>query len=136
MIIRIMHAMQVQAPTMHPHLYMHTCTCYCICSGGSRGLGGSTPQPFFFACQFENFYGPAFSRTLTPPPPLQEFPHGPALYGAWHIIYYNGSPVADQSWSSGGKILDLPLQSPPPQTPTKYWTTARFTSKAKLVLGL
>ena len=29
----------------------------------------------FFACQFENSYGPAFSRTLTPPPPpqLQEF---------------------------------------------------------------
>ena len=43
--------------------------------GRSRGGGGLTPYASFFACQFENSYGPAFSRTL---PPLSRIP-GSAL---------------------------------------------------------
>ena len=36
---------------------------------GGGGLGGVNPaESFVFVCQFESPYGPAFSRTVNPPP--------------------------------------------------------------------
>ena len=41
----------------------------------------------YFACQFENYYGPAFSRTLTPPPPpLQKFLDPPLGCASFSLI--------------------------------------------------
>ena len=48
----------------------------CVCVGG--GGGGVSRFNSFFACQFENSYGPAVSRTLNLP--FQEFLDPPLMY--------------------------------------------------------
>ena len=44
-----------------------TCHENCVQSVGDPGGRGFKPLSVFLACQFENFYGPAFPRTLNPP---------------------------------------------------------------------
>ena len=51
------------------------------------GLGGSPPPPppptpeFCSACQFDNSYGPAFTKIMDHGPPLQEFQDPPLYFG-------------------------------------------------------
>ena len=76
------------------------------------GMGFNLPsEVFFFACQYENCHGLAFSRTLTPPPPRRirrSAPGNSAYNYTDHIsIRYTAIPGNERNVNHNWRHFDV-----------------------------
>ena len=61
----------------------------CVCVGGGRGFNPPPRVSLLISLKFPN----AFSRTLPPPPPLQEFKDSPLHFYLNNCLWFRGKAI-------------------------------------------